>query len=70
VKRKKKSKTMAYLYRSLTADCMVSLSSRQLIQTCGNFAGQGVAEWYVSLTICEGRDLAEDLALQIGTTVK
>ncbi len=57
------------LYTRISGGRLV-LPGEALIQSGGNFAGNGFGEWYVPLTICNDWAKAEDLVEQIGITVK
>jgi hypothetical protein len=61
---------MIYNLRVLVPGRRSGLVWNVLIQSSGNFAGNGTDEWYVPLTICNDWAKAEDLVEQIGTTVK
>jgi hypothetical protein len=61
---------MIYNLRVLVRGTWLGPLADALIQSGGNFAGNGNGEWYVPLTICNDRMKAEDSVEQIGTTVK
>lgn len=61
---------MTYNLCVLVPGFRLGLLADALIQSGGNFAGNGNGEWYVPLTICNDWAKAEDLVEQIGTTVK